>query len=136
MIQKIEIAPEKPLLPGDLIEIHFKTYGGTFLKSAQIALIDKRLENQPGFRILSWSIPDPHSLVFEIRILKTNPVPIAVIVIAGLIISIGIISWLVLDKSYQIIESPSGKIAAGGVGLLAIVAAIIIVVSLFSVKRK
>lgn len=133
-MQKVEIDKNKPLEPGDLIEMHFKTFGGTWLKSAQIALIEWRLEGWPYFQIISWTLPDPHTWIVEIRIKKTNPVSVTAAIIAGVIIAAGAIAWLTLDKVYQILESPAGQVGVAGFGALAIVVAVVVILSLLSKK--
>ncbi len=120
-MQKIEIDRDKPLSPGDVIEMHFSTLGMIWLKATQLALIEYRLSGRKDFTILSWSTPGLNTVVFKIRINKTNPVIVTASVIGGLIIGAGVVAWLTLDKVLQIIESPTGKVLAGG----AIVAAVL-----------
>lgn len=133
-MQKIEIDKNKPLEPGDLIEMHFKTFGGTWLKAGHIAFIEWQLEDRKDFTIISSQIPDPHTLIFEIRINKTNPVLITAAIIGGIIIAAGLVAWLTFDKVYQIMESPAGQVGVAGFGVLAAVAAVAIVLSLLSKK--
>ena len=121
---KVEIDINKPLDPGDVIELHFKSVGLVWLQAAQIGLIESRLKNRPEFGILSWSITDDTNVVFTVKIKKTNPVLVTAAVIAAIIIGTGFIAWLLLDKVYQISESPAGQLAMGGLGTLAIVMAI------------
>jgi len=134
MIQRIEIDKDKPLEPGDLIELHFRSVGGTWLTAAQIALIDWQLEGRSDFRIKSWSIPVPQVVIFEIEVKKTNPLIVTAAVIAGAIIAAGVVAWLTLDKVYQIMESPAGQVGVAGFGVLAAVAAVAVVLSLLPKK--
>lgn len=133
-MQKIEIDKNKSLEPGDLIEMHFKTFGGTWLNAGHIAFIEWNLAGRKDFTIISDRIPDSHTLIFEIRINKTNPVLLTAAIIGGIIIAAGLVAWLTFDKVYQILESPAGQIGVVGFGTLAIVAAIVIVLSLLSKK--
>ncbi len=133
-MQKVEIDRDKPLEPGDLIELHFKTIGGSWLRYAHIALIEYTLEGQKEFKIISSRLPNDHTMIIEVRINKTNPVLLTAALIAGLIIAVGVVGWLTLDKVYQILESPAGKIGIAGFGILAAVAAIAIILSLLSKK--
>ena len=133
-MQKVEIDKNKPLQPGDLIELHFKTFGGTWLKAGHVAFIEWQLTDRKDFTIMSSSIPDPHTLVLEIRINKTNPALLTAAIIAAIIIACGLIAWLTLTKVYQILESPAGQVGIAGFGVLAIVAAVVIVLSLLQKK--
>lgn len=126
-MEKIEIDKNKPLSPGDIIEMHFSTLGMVLLKAAQIALIDYRLAGRKDFKILSWSTPGINTVIFTIRINKTNPVIVTAAVIGGLIIGAGVVAWLTLDKVLQITESPTGKVLAGGAIIAAIVALLVLV---------
>ena len=120
---RIEIDKNKPLNPGDVIELHFKSVGMAWLKATQIAIIDWRLKDRKEFDILSWQIPTNTSVIFKVRVKKTNPIPVVVTVaiIAGIIVGasalIGGIAWLTLDKAVQIIETPAGKIGFAGLGI-------------------
>lgn len=116
-MEKIEIDINKPLSPGDIIEMHFKTTGMVWMTAAQIALIEYRLEKRKDFRILSHSLPAGNEVFFTIQVLKTNPVIVTAAVIGAAIIGAGVVAWLTLDKVYQIIEAPAGKALVGGTAL-------------------
>jgi len=129
-MEKIEIDKNKPLNPGDGIEMHFVTTGMVWLTAAQIALIEWQLEKRKDFRIMSHSLPAGNLVIFEINVLKTNPVVVTAAVIAAAIIGAGVVAWLTLDKVYQIIESPAGKAVVGGTAIsfaaLAVIAILIL----------
>lgn len=129
-MEKIEIDKNKPLNPGDIIEMHFSTIGMVWVKAAQIALIEWRLSGRKDFRILSVSTPGPNTVIFTIEILKTNPVVVTAAVIGSVIIGAGIVAWLTLDKVYQLVESPVGKVAVGGAAVsfaaLAVIAILVL----------
>lgn len=116
-IKKIEIDKNKPLNPGDIIEMQFKTTSMVWLTATQIALIEWRIEKRKDFRILSHSLPANNRVNFVIEVLKTNPVILTAAVIGGVIIGAGVVAWLTLDKVYQIIEAPAGKALIGGTAL-------------------
>jgi len=126
-MEKIEIDINKPLNPGDVIELHFSTFGMVWLKAVQIALIESRLDGRKDFTILSWSTPGTNTVVFTARIRKTNPIMITAAVIGAAIIGAGVVAWLTLDKVLQIIESPTTKIMAGGAIVAAIVALLVLI---------
>ncbi len=126
-MEKIEIDKNKPLNPGDVIELHFSSVGMVMLKATQIAMIDYRLAGRKDFRILSWSTPGTNTVIFTVRINKTNPIIVTAAVIGGLIIGAGVVAWLTLDKVLQITESPTGKVLAGGAIVAAIVALLVLI---------
>lgn len=125
-MEKIEIDINKPLNPGDIIEMQFKTIGMVWLTATQIALIEWRIEKRKDFRILSHSLPANNRVNFVIEVLKTNPVIVTAAVIGAVIIGAGVVAWLTLDKVYQITESPTGKVLAGGALVSAVVALLIL----------
>lgn len=126
-MEKTEIDINKPLNPGDIIEMHFKTTGMVWMTAAQIALIEYRLESRKDFYIRSHSLPAGDKVIFTIEVKKTNPVVVTAAIIGGLIIGAGVIAWLTLDKVYQIIEAPAGKVAIGGMALFLPALAIIVI---------
>ena len=139
-MEKIEIDKNKPLNPGDIIEMHFVTTGMVYLTATQIALIEWRLEKRKDFRILSHSLPANNRVFFTIEIIKpaAKDVPqvykagvgITAAVIGAAIIGAGVVAWLTLDKVYQIVESPVGKVVAGGTAVsfaaLAVIAILVL----------
>ena len=125
-MEKIEIDKNKPLNPGDVIELHFSSVGMVMLKATQIAMIDYRLAGRKDFRILSWSTPGTNTVIFTVRINKTNPIIVTAAVIGGLIIGAGVVAWLTLDKVLQITESPTGKVLAGGAIVAAVLALLVL----------
>lgn len=129
-MQKVEIDKDKPLQPGDLIEMHFKSVGGTWIKASHIALIELRLAGRSDFEIISSGTGQGPDVSFTIRINETNPVALTAAIIGAVIIGAGVIAWLTLDKVYQIIESPAGQVGVAGVGVFAAAAAILIILSL------
>jgi len=134
-MDRIEIDPEKPLSAGNVVELHFHSVGLLWLTAAQIAAIDSRLKNETHWQIRSWSIPDKNTVIFTVKVLKSNPVIVTVAVIAAAISAVGIIAWLTLSKAYQIIESPGGQVAAAGIGSLGIAAAIIAIIGIFGKSK-
>ena len=138
-IEKIEIDKNKPLNPGDVIEMQFKTIGMVWITATQLTLIEWRLERRKDFRINHWNLPANNRVVFEIEIIESvrdDPevlqasVAITAAIIGAAIIGAGIVAWLTLDKVYQIVESPVGKAVVGGTALsfaaLAVIAILIL----------
>lgn len=123
-MQKVLIDQNKALEPGDRIELHFVSIGLAWLKATQIALIEWKLAGRKDFDILNWQIPDPNTVIFTVQIKQTNPVVLTAAIIAAAIIGAGVVAWLTLDKVYQIIESPAGKVGFTGFGIAAAAATI------------
>ncbi len=128
MSTKVLIDKEKRLAPSDVVELHFKSSGMQYLAAVQIAAIEYMLSGKEAFTILNWSIPENNVVIFTVRVNKTNPVIITCAIIAGLIIAVGVIAWLNLQKVYQIVDDPAGKLLLSGTGALAIALAIAIIV--------
>ena len=126
-MEKIEIDINKPLDPGAIVEMHFKTTGMVWITAAQIGLIEWRIDKRKDFRILSHSLPANNRVNFVIEVLKTNPVILTAAVIGAVIIGSGVVAWLTLDKVYQITESPTGKVLAGGAIVAAVLALLVLI---------
>ena len=135
MEQRTEISQDKVLSPGDLVDLHFQTYGMAWLTAAQIAAIENRFARQTHWKIISHSLPLNNRVIFRVQVLKVNPVFITVGVIAAAIMGVGFIAWLTLDKAFQIIDTPAGKIGFAGMGAAGIAAAFAVIASLLSGKR-
>jgi len=123
-MQRVEIDKNKVLIPGDRIEMHFKTSGLVWLQAAQIALIEERVKNRPGWQIISNTLPANNRVIFTIEIiepsepgLQTAGVGVTAAIIGTVIVAAGVVSWLTLDKVEQIMESPAGQIAVAGSGV-------------------
>ena len=129
-MEKIEIDINKPLNPGDVIELHFFTSGMLWITAGQIAIIEWQLEKRKDFRIMSHTLPGINLVVFEVKVLKTNPVIVTAAVIGAAIIGAGVLAWLTLDKVYQILESPIGKEVIKGTAISLSVMAVIAVLIL------
>ena len=130
--KKVEIDINKSLSPGDIVELHFKTVGMTWIQATQIASIEWWFKlTKPPFEILEWSIPEDNKVIFTIRVKKTNPFPITVVVIAAAICAVGVIAWLTLDKAYQVLETPGGQIVATGFSTVTIIILILVSLSVY-----
>lgn len=126
-MERIEIDINKALSPGDVIELHYRTIGLVWVQAAQIALIESKLKDKPGWRIKSWEIVGKTKMIFTIVITeeKEPKMYTAGIISWGIVLAgLGIIAWFLLDKVYQISETPAGKIGIAGIGTLGVVAAI------------
>lgn len=70
----ILINKNDPLNPGDRIRMYYDVIGPTYVIAAQIAIIEKKLESDPRFTLVAWSLPEGGGWVkdiwFEILIKK------------------------------------------------------------------
>lgn len=60
----------EPLSPGDIIELEFKAVGGTWLKAAQVAVIEWRLKGRKDVEIISANYLEKDRVIFEVRVKK------------------------------------------------------------------
>ena len=132
-MQRIEISENEPLKPGDIIELHFKAFGPTWIKAAQVALIERALENREGYRIIRSDYWQPGKVIFGVEIVKTNPVIITAAIVVGSILAVAggaalAFGWM-FEKAYKVGQTPAA--VAGSVGLL-----IVAVIVLLSFMRK
>jgi len=144
---RTEIDKDEPLKPGDVIEMHFKAYGGwVYLRAAELAILKWQLsEKNPYWEMIAWdSTTYSDKIVLTFKILEPpegEPEPyhagvgwaaiIAVIVLGG-----GLFAWLCLDKVYKITASPAGKIALAGTGSLGFAALAIAILLLLRYAKK
>ena len=136
---KIELDPNQALSAGDRVELHFKSTGMTWIKAMQIYLIEQKLEGRTDFEVLSVQTPtlDPTSLIFVVKVLKSNPILVTALYIAGIIaasaativfsLTFGKAFLIVVEKAAEVMTSPAGQVAIAGTGLaLPIIAGILL----------
>lgn len=133
---KIKIDKDEALYPGDRIEMSFQTVGLVPLVASQIAYIEWRLKDAPGFRIRSWEFFGDYELIFTIDVIKANPALVTAAVIGGIILSIGILGLMSLREVRKIVDAPAARLALGGFGSLAIVVAIAAAIALLPKGKK
>lgn len=146
MLERVEINKSKPLKPGDLIELEYKTVGKLWIPAIQIAMVEWKFTRRKDWAILSTSLPEAGRITFRVLIKNKYPdepelqragIGVTAIMISAAICAVGLVTWLSLDKVYQLVEkmdSPSGKIAMAGIGSVGI-ALLIYVISQY-VKFK
>lgn len=146
MLERVEINKSKPLNPGDIIELEFKTVGKIWIPAIQIAMIEWKFAGRKDWAIISTSLPEAGRITFRVLILDSVPqepelqtasAGVTAIMIGSAVVAVGIVTLLTLDKVYQLVEkmdSPSGKIAMAGIGSVGI-ALLIYVISQY-VKFK
>jgi len=71
------IPDDKVLRPGDRIRLYYSTVGVTYITASQIALAEKKLEDEPRFEVLNHSYPVggkfSQEFYFTIRITEPRP---------------------------------------------------------------
>lgn len=129
--ETVEIDRNEPLEPGSRVLLTFMTFGGTWITAANVAVIEKALERRTDWRIRSHSLPADQTVVFEVEVLKHNPVLITCAAIAGVIIAAGVVGFLLLHKTERIvtktketISTPAGSVAT--IGFTAIIGALVV----------
>lgn len=127
---RTEISKDERLYPGDVIEMHFKVFGPdwVYFRAAELAALIWRLEKKnPDYELIAWdSTTHKDKLILTFRILKSNPVFITPVIIAVIVVSGGLFSWLCLDKVYKIAITPAGQVALAGTGALGLVLVVIV----------
>jgi len=129
---KTPISRSEPLDVGDIVELHFGSFGGTWIKAMQIAGIEAMLKHEKRWKTKSWEIRDDgRTVVFEVEVLKTNPVVITAGAIVASIISLALIVGVLLTffaaykpikKVAEILKTPVG--ATLGIAAAVLVGAI------------
>jgi len=64
----VKIDKDKPLDPGDIVELDFKIAGGLWLSSTQIAMIEWQLSNRDDWEIINNSLPAAGRITFTVQI--------------------------------------------------------------------
>ena len=116
---RIEIDKDQVLNPGDRVELHFKSSGMAWIKAAQIAIIDARMDGREDWRIREFETPvdEPTLIICRIDILG-NETPndpyqnevfaagggavVTCAAIAAVIITAGVVYSLTLQKTFLI----------------------------------
>lgn len=112
----------------------------TWIKAAQIYLIEKRLEGRSDFSIKSVLTPtdQPTKLIFVIDVLESNPVIVTCAVIAGVIVTMGIVYKLTFEKSFllvaEAVSSPAGQVGIAGMGIGLAAAGVVALLALLPKK--
>lgn len=140
MRKRIEIDKNKPLKPGDIIDLEYRTTGEVWVPAIQISMIEWQLEGRSDWEIISNSLPTAGRLTFKVLVLDTVPqepelqtasAGVTALMVSAAIVAVGAITWLTLDKVYQFVEivpdavekvseTPAGQVALAGAGSLGI----------------
>lgn len=118
-----KIPEDKPLQPGDTVRLTFSAPGPFFFKAMEAAMIESSLANKEGYRLTSIDYMTPGKMIFKLRIVKTNPFVVTVLVITAGIMIVGYAVGLMFESAEQFVEAikdlvvPAGVIAIVGMVL-------------------
>jgi hypothetical protein len=142
-----EISSSDKLPIGTKVEFHYKYRGPdwTWLRAMFAAMIDTRTSGLPGIYIgrVDYNT-DGIVLHGEVVAIPEIAEPTryeagfvsgaAIIAAAGAVL--GGIAWLLLDKTYQVIETPAGRALSFGVLALVLVAAVFVLANIKAISRR
>ena len=123
-MEKIEIDKDQVLNPGDVVELHFYTPGGSWIKATEAAVVEYALEGRTDFRINSIDYLQPGKIVVECKVQETNPVIVTVAVICGAIAVAAIAFGWMFDKAYLLSKTAPAQVLSVGVIVVAVALAI------------
>lgn len=110
-----KIPEDKPLEPGDKVRLTFAAPGPTFLKATEAAIIEASLANKEGYRLTRTDYLSPGKMVFYFDIVKTNPVIVTCLAIAGMIMVVGAAVGYMFESAEQSVEAIADVIIPAGV---------------------
>lgn len=111
-MKTIEIDKNKELKPGDDVFLYFKAPGATWLKATEAALVENALEKRNEFRIISIDYLQEGYIIFEIEVLKTNPVVVTVLYIVSAVlaaVAVLLIAGWTFEKAELVVKAPATK---------------------------
>lgn len=94
----IKIERNTELHVGDIVELDFvliSLFDWNLWYAVQLAAIEKRIEADPRFTLLSHTYPEEKVVTFKVKVNK-NPVTVAAIIVLIVVASVGI--WISFDK--------------------------------------
>jgi len=135
------------LKPGDEVVIEFTTFGNTYIKAAQLELLERKIDSDPRLQLVKYSQPEKTKLNLRLRIREPDPGQIEKAGVTGSIVTVGIILsilsgllWMSADKIYKVVDktkeigqTAGGQAAMFGVGSIGIAAGVAI---LWGLLRK
>ena len=116
---KTEISKDKVLDAGDVVELHFKTRGGDWLKATECAIVEYSLERRKDFKVISIDYWQPGKVIFIVEVQETNPVIVTVAVICGAIAVAAIAFGWMFDKAYLVAKTMPAQVLSLGLVVVA-----------------
>ena len=125
-MEKIEIDKDRELNPGDVVFLHFKAPGATWLKATECAMIESALQRRTEFKITSIDYWQPGKVIFEVEVLKTNPVIVTVLFIVSAVLGATALflaaGWM-FDKAYLVGKTVPAQAISVGLVIVAVIVA-------------
>lgn len=115
-----QIPEDKQLNPGDIVRLYFTAFGPFWMKAAEAAAIEASLVGKEGYELKSIDYNTPGKMIFEFRIIKTNPVIVTCLVIAGSVLLVGAALGLVFEKAEQFFETPAAVVGTTSFMIIAL----------------
>ena len=119
---KTEIDKDQALNPGDVVDLHFITPGGDWLKAGEAAVVEWSLEGREEFKVRSIDYWQPGKVILTVEVQQTNPVVVTVAVICGAIAVAALAFGWMFDKAYLVGQTVPAQVLS--VGLVVVLAAV------------
>jgi len=111
-METIEIDKDRELNPGDIVLLHFKAPGATWIKATECAMIESSLGRRTEFMIRSIDYWQPGKVIIEVEVLKTNPAIVTVAYIVSAVLGTTVIflaaGWM-FEKAELVFKTPAAK---------------------------
>jgi len=141
---RILIKDDEILQPGDIIEAHFDTISGTWLTAVELYFIEKKIEDDGRWEIISISQPNDYQVVYRVRVKPqamtvqqaglavylTSAIFTALVMRAIFVLGVAVVYKIVnteavksIAKGFENMTAVPAKIAESGIGQIALVAA-------------
>jgi len=134
MSERIEIDKNAELVPGDVIEMHFRRLSLGIITDAAGYLIEKKIRSNPMYELISWRFTDSEA-IYTIKI-KQVDTPTYLAGVSPNLIAVGIISlaggclaWMSLKVVYKIVDSPAFKFGFTAIAAVAAVLTILVIIN-------
>lgn len=122
-MEKVEIDKDQALNPGDVVDLHFKTPGGDWLKATEAAVVEWSLEGRKDFKVLAIDYWQPGKVILTVEVQKTNPVILTVAVICGAIAVAAIAFGWMFEKAYLVSKTVPAQVLSVGLVVVAVIVA-------------
>ncbi len=117
-----EIDKDQALNPGDVVNLHFITPGGDWLKATEAAVVEWSLEGREDFKVTTIDYWQPGKVIVTVEVQQTNPVVVTVAVICGAIAVAALAFGWMFDKAYLVGQTVPAQVLS--VGLVVVLAAV------------
>lgn len=125
-MEKIELDKDQILNPGDVVELHYNTPGGTWIKATEAAIVEYALERRDDFRITAIDYWQPGKTVVTVEVLQTNPVIVTVAVICTSIAIVALAFGWMFSKAYLVGKTMPAQALSVGLVIVAVIVAFMV----------